>query len=353
MKKLLFLYAALLMVLQAEACRFTIREIGYSNLYLQEYKLVFYADSLLHHELIDDYKSIAFAYTIDANVEYTVVQQKTKAPKISFVSGSGHQLYRSEVNNTEDIMNSVIHCFSSPVREKLLEEMGDSFACMLYFEGKEGNVKDYDSIIKEAVDRFKNVSPHLDKAVSEEVEVIKVAYLDRAQEKIVLAALEISEKDPKPFVVVVYGRGRMSGKPLMEEDISAQNIFNKLVLIGTDCECGIDLGPLLETSIPLNWPNDARQKTAKMLNFDVGNPMVLAEMSGILSKGAGNTEKISSPFSTKIVDIERVVEGNIPSETENGSEKIRLRILIFSLAFAAMILLIGIIVYLRKRQEIN
>lgn len=352
MKKLLFLFAVLLMMaLQTEACRYTIREIGYSNLLLEKYKLILHADSTRHHELINDFNNIAFAYSFDANVEYAFTQIETQTPKISFLSGTGDELHRTEVKNTEEIVKCIIHCFSSPVREMLIEEMGNSFAFVLFIEGAKGDAKAYDQIIKEAVDRFKKVSPHLDKAVSEEIRVIKIAYADRDKEEVVLKSLDISIKDPNPFVAAIYGRGRMSGKPLMAKEITVQNIFNKMVLIGTDCECGINLSPLLERSIPLNWPNEARQEAAKMLDFDVDNPMILAEMSGILSKGAVHTDKISSPFSTKIVDVERVTAVSIRNETKNGSDNTRLRIIIFTLAFTILILMLGIFIYLRRRAH--
>lgn len=351
MKKLLFLFAVLLMmVLKTEACRYTIREIGYSNLFLEKYKLILHADSTLHHKLINDFKSTAFAYSFDANVDYAFTQIETLTPKISFLSGAGRELHRTEVKSTEEIIKRIIHCFSSPVQERLVEGIGKSFAFVLFFEGAKGNTKAYDQIIKEAVDRFKKVSPHLDKAVSEEIRVIKIAYADRDKEEVVLQSLDISMADPKPFVAAIYGRGRMSGKPLTTTEITVQNIFNKMVLIGTDCECGIDLSPLLERSIPLNWPNEARQDAAKMLDFDVDNPMILAEMSGILSKGAVHTEEILSPFSTKIVDVERIAAVSKPNEPKSSRDRTRLRIIIFTLAFTTLILLVGIFIYLRQRR---
>ena len=46
----------------------------------------------------------------------------------------------------------------------------------------------------------------------------------------------------------------------------------------------------------MNWPLKLRQKTAKMLEFDADNPMILLEMSRILANGAANNQGDITPF---------------------------------------------------------
>jgi hypothetical protein len=348
MKKILLFIAVLFIGFQSEACRFTIREIGYSNLLLEKYELVLHADSLKHKKLIDEFKSIAFAYSIDANVEYSVKSDEVTAPKIRFLSGEGLLLHTNEVKNSDDILNAVTQCLTSSLRKQLINGIGNSFAAILYFEGNTSTSGVIDKRIQEAILKFRKVSPHLDKAVSEDIQLLKILYTKREKEAVVLKALGIPENNGEPIVALIYGRGRLAGKPLLETEITAQNIFNGLVLLGTDCECGIDLSPLLENALPMNWPVKLRQKTAEMLEFDADNPMILAEMSRILAKGAANNQGDITPFTPKTFELKKETDEIESNERETEPTRTFSFTLIIIAILSALILLTGLFKYFRK-----
>lgn len=353
MRKLFLLFIVLFVGLQAQACRFTIREIGYSNLFLEQYRLVFYADASHHQELIKDFKSISYAYSLDGNVDFRFAPQKTGVPTILFLSGKGRELLRREVKSTDDIINCINSCFSSPLRSQVIDGIGKSFAFILYFEGEAGQGYDCDMAINKGVKHFKRISSHLDKAVNAEIGIIKIPWADRADEEVVLESLGVNAREKKPFVVPIYGRGRLAGKALMGEDITAQNIFKKLVVMGTDCECGIDLRPLLERALPLSWSKEVRQNAANMLKLDVDNPMIQVEMSGILAKGTGSNlrNETSFAYSKGALDKDIVELDHKAKDSENDSA-IRTpfyRVILISIAFIILVLISGIIIYYRKR----
>jgi len=349
MRKLFLLFIVLFVGLQAIACRFTIREIGYSNLFLEQYRLVLYADATDHKELIKDFKSVSYAYSLDGNVDFMFAPRDTQVPTILFLSGKGRELLRREVTSTDDIINCINSCFLSPLRSQVMDGMGESFAFILYFEGKLG--KGYDVAISKGVKHFKKISSHLDKAVNPEIGIIKIPWADRNNEEVVLESLGVKGTEKKPFVVLIYGRGRLAGKALMGEDITPKNIFKKLVVMGTDCECGIDLRPLLERALPLSWSKQVRQKAANMLELDVDNPMVLSEMSGILAKGSGSNLRSETSFSKSIDALDKNFVKLDHNDREDISEPENAfsQILLISIAFVILVLISGIYIFYRKR----
>ena len=73
------------------------------------------------------------------------------------------------------------------------------------------------------------------------------------------------------------------GPVLQGEQITNRRLFNLLTVVGADCECGLDNSWLLGRMIPLRWEGSVQAEVLKMLDFDVENPLVKAEMSQILS----------------------------------------------------------------------
>lgn len=346
MKKLLLLIIMVNIGIQASACRFTIREIGYSNILLEQYQLILEADSLKHKKQITDFKNIAFAYSIDANVDYQFIQTDSSTPKVRLLNGEGNEIYNSTVENRKDIIHSVTTCLSSPLRQKLTEYIGKSFAVIVYFEGKNPGHKNIEKQISDARKKFRTVSPHLDKAVSEGIEVLKIPLSDRQKETIVLAALSIPTSSTKPIISIIYGRGRLAGGVLQENKITSQDIFNNLVLLGTDCECGIDLSPLLENTLPLNWSAEIRQEIAEMLVFDADNPIILAEMSRILAKGASSSQGDLNQFIPNTFDLKTKVENSAQEDTSSKALPVTTLAL---LILAAVVIASGLLIYFRKR----
>ena len=62
-----------------------------------------------------------------------------------------------------------------------------------------------------------------------------------------------------------------------------RRVFNLLTVVCADCECGLDNSWLLGRMIPLRWEGSVQAEVIQMLEFDVENPWVKAEMSQILS----------------------------------------------------------------------
>jgi hypothetical protein len=103
-------------------------------------------------------------------------------------------------------------------------------------------------------------------------------------EKILLWSVGIdSLVSEAPTAAIFYGRGRRIGPTLNGEDVNRTNVLNLLALIGADCECGLDRSFFLGKTFPLRWGKKWQSILVKKLGFDIESPIVLSEMSQILS----------------------------------------------------------------------
>ncbi|MCK4700312.1 MAG: hypothetical protein KAT38_08255, partial [Bacteroidales bacterium] len=102
-----------------------------------------------------------------------------------------------------------------------------------------------------------------------------------------------------PEIAILYGRGRLMGPVLKNEQITKSNIFNLLSIVYADCECGLDRRWKLGTMIPLRWETKVQNELVKQLDFDVEDPMIRSEMSQILSVDISTTtrkKELSNPL---------------------------------------------------------
>ncbi|TKG96339.1 hypothetical protein EYV94_03530 [Puteibacter caeruleilacunae] len=327
------------------ACRYTIREIGYSELFVPKYRLVLTADTVKSESLIKDFKSIAFAYAMEANVTYNVEKDSDIQTIVRMFSEQGDTLHEKQVKSRDDIIEVVTASLGSVARERLVEALGNSFAVVLCVRGKEDQGQ-YRASINKAISEFYKISSHLDKKVDEQIQVIEMKYQDRFEEQILLNCLGVDENNQVPAVAVLYGRGRIAGDVLQGNDIPFKDIFNKLVLIGTDCECGVDLSPLLKHATPLSWDGKIKERVAEMLNVDVDNPMTLTEMSQILAKGT--TDSISNAEALvnrvfEIADKKDISEDKAIEDQKEGN------LLLWVIGgFAVAIIVVGLFLYRRQ-----
>jgi hypothetical protein len=210
-----------------------------------------------------------------------------------------------------------------------------------------------DKPVEEALGQFRKLAPTLDKSVSEEIMKIVIPPSGRKKERIILRAAGIDPAERVPVVMILYGRGRLTGAPLKGKEITKENLLNQLVMLGTDCECGIDLSPLLARAIPLQWTARMGQATTNMLGIDVGNPMVLSEMTKILAKEPTTTVDEALTFAPKTIDLDKALgkykknKNTTSSETE-GSVALKKTMLITGLFFL-MLITGGVVIYFLRK----
>ena len=292
----------LLAIIQtSEACRFTIREIGYSPLNLGYFVLELEIDTVKNRKLANEFTNLAYAWSIDANVKYKVTHQPDSKTVLKCVDNEGELIVQQSIDSAAAVKGFINALLYSHLQQTMGEQMGQAFAFVVcFFENKE---KEYRHEVDKALAQFRQVAPNLDKEISEEIVQIELTAAERKREALLLKSMGLRIDETKPMVVVLYGRGRLVGRPLIGQQITTQKLFRQLVILGTDCECGIDLSPLLKKAIPFSWDEKVRQDVSDMLGFDVDNPMIQSEMAQILSKATLNERDGDLSFAPQMLEI--------------------------------------------------
>ena len=188
-------------------------------------------------------------------------------------------------NYKEAVWKIIEDIVSSPLREKIVQSITTSYGVVLLLEGKDKEKNALaQKILTSAIEDITQVLDIMPKPVKEPPWLSKVSQQQFMQEKVLLWSLDVNIEDVNyPQVVILYGRGRRIGPVLKSEEITKDNVFSLLSLIGADCECGLDRSWMLGKMIPLRWERKIQTDLIKSLGFDVESPIIKAEMSQILS----------------------------------------------------------------------
>lgn len=305
----MFLVIALLFVeITAYACKYTIREIGFSTLSKVTY-VVYRVDensSLFPEQLAQNFSEAnvvgsgvnAHADPLNPVVKF-VEQQQLKLPAYVLATPDGSML----ALDNDAVRNQILN---SPVQQELLEELPKSYAAVILIEGKNAisNQIASDKIIK-ACTRIENILPNMPKYVAVGPKLIVIPNDKFDEEKVMLWSFGIESIPEDPMALVVYGKGRIMGEQIGYMNIQEDIVYKYLSIIGADCECGLDRKWMLGAQMPMNWPKETRQDLSDELGFDVDNPMVLTEMSRILAienRAAADPDGIS--YEPVIIDLD-------------------------------------------------
>jgi len=364
--KFVFLIFSLLSFYQATACRYTVREIGYTDLGNTDFYLYMFVNDDTEKEVLEGFQQIGYAVLLDSNVKISIVNidRETEHPalkyinlknrkrdllEILFISPFGKaKLISKQISFEKDefweMMESLVN---SDIRAKMNAELVKSYGALLLVEGsnpiENARVRE---IAKKAIEEILLITKSMAKPVDLPVRLYEIPYEKRGSEEILLWSLGVSLLDEAPSLVTLFGRGRMMGKALKGNEINTKEVFKLLSIIGADCECGLEKKWILGSTVPLRWSMNTRSILTKELGFDVENPMVKSEMSQILSINLPVIEKIST--TTYVNSLERLEASNQNQDFDN--EFSTNTIILYS--FLSLVLLIGSIVgilFYRKR----
>lgn len=279
----LFMY-----VVTVEACRYTIREIGFSTLSKVTYVIYQIDENTAAFpralELSFTSSNIK-TYGLKSSEGHPVVvfakSRNLKFPAYVLVDKNDRMLAMSKEGYNTHLTSGIL---SSPVQKELVEKLPVNYASVLFIEGR--NVSENEEARKtilNACERITNIMPNMPKQVDVGPDMITISQDQFNKERVLLWSLGVEAIPEKPIAFVMYGRGRIMGEVLSYENIIEGNTFKLLSIIGADCECGLDRKWLFGYQVPLNWPEQTRQDLSDRLGFDVDNPMVLTEMSRILA----------------------------------------------------------------------
>ena len=296
---ILLLFAFISATHPTKACRFTVREIGFSTLSQTNYTFAIVDNKDSNANVLKQLRS----YEKDSNVGVVHLNTKSESthPIVALAKKQGIEtpaLLLLSPNNRIFVLQqgkaidwSTIekqftdNILDSPLREALRKRTENTFAYILSFDGNnKAENTTARTIIDDACNQIKNVMPLMPKEVRYPPMVIHLSKEDMAAESLLLWSLEVAHNEATPQAVILYGRGRLIGEKLSFDQIKKNLTFKALSMIGADCECGLDRKWMLGAQIPMLWDASCRNNLAKTLGFDVDNPSILAEMSRIMAK---------------------------------------------------------------------
>ena len=304
MKKLAIILT-ILFALDALACRFNVRDVGFVDLGSEKYRLFVFVPDATPASEIESLKSIAYATYLESNVKADVLTvsaaakgeaapflpanlKQAQAVLISvdgkrslpvLLSVDGKSLSVSAWDGLESV-------FDSPRRNSVVSKVYEHYGVILIVEGK--NADENARIRKMADTVVASITSKMDKLEKEirqppVVEVISAR--EFTNEKVFMWSLGITKIADTPQVAVLYGRGRIIGPVLRDAQLEERALTAIVNTIGLNCECGLDRKWMQGTMIPQKWDEDVQKQFADQLGFDPESPAIRIEMSQILSKG--------------------------------------------------------------------
>ena len=304
------LFLVLLITVEATACKYNIRDVGFVDLGSDRYRLFGYVGSNASSELREGLAGVGQEVLANSNIDFELVPNQGQAdsparellnqlqietfPVAVLRVKDRNPLVVSLPTNHDQMVATFATLTSSPVRDTLLKKLKDVYAMVLVVHGVDNrqNTLARDAA-QSAIRDITQVMGMMPKASGESPQLLELPFAARAQERVLLWSLGIEEKNPAPAAVIIYGRARILGKVLHGKDITAQTLKRFLSIIGLDCECGLDRRWMTGRRLPVTWDQTTRQQVARALNFDPDSPMIKMEISRILMKrppGSGQTD---------------------------------------------------------------
>jgi hypothetical protein len=298
-------FICLLFYQSAQACKYTVRDIGFTDLGSGTYQLCIYVDDQIPAEKVTTIERIAFAAFLDANVEAEVIhierqkdhpalkffqaQKNISPPAAILVDPLGETLrlpfHNDQKNINESVWRLIEKVVSSPFRKEIIDLITDTYGTVLLIEGKNSDKnRQAKNAISDAIGNITHMMELMPKPIKGPPQLVVLSEESFSEEAVLLWSLGVSTKDTDaPQLAILYSRGRRIGPILKGVEITKDNIFSLLAIIGADCECGLDRTIMLGKMIPLRWEKQIQEKLIPILGFDVENPLIKTEMRQILS----------------------------------------------------------------------
>lgn len=303
----------------AHACRYTVREIGFSQVYSEPYHLYVPLSDDLDDKAVQEAQTIARTALGDANIVPVIARRQNLD---SLLTGADHELiiispqgrslkhhFSSSLGTWKQDLWEALDwvCFSS-VRKKINERLAAYYCVVLYLPGRNQPENELaEKTISAGLTEIEKIMPSMPKPASHPATVIEVKPAEQSRERLLLWSLHADTSlQDGPRAVILYGRARQLGPVLEKEKLNQQNLLNLMALVGADCECGLDRSWILGIMLPCRWGETLQQMVTDDLGFDVENPSVRMEMEQILninSASAAKSTDFLAGYREGIVDL--------------------------------------------------
>ena len=322
------------------ACKYNVRDSGFVDFAPAPYRLsITYPTSLAGAE--DWVRGGAAAALSESNVE---LETSTNRPaggddrwSAVLVDEGGASFDLSpvfqKVRTDADCWAAFDRVVRSPARMQLQRGLAGSFAVALVIRGKDEVMNQHvERAVEEAFGLFDQEKARLPKVPAAPPVLQRIELADRGAERLLLWSLGVEPSAAVPALVLVYGRMRLSGKPMAGPLVTATELLHRLLILGQDCECDLDRVWLKGRLLPASWPMDTRRQVVRSLGFDPDNPLVRGEVARIVLKNDGeglrratrasSAEKVGEAYSEVPVEDNGVAAavGDAPDGTIPAGE---------------------------------
>jgi hypothetical protein len=353
-KRFFIISLLLLLASNAFACRYNVRETGFVYLAQKPYQLSIHYSNTTPAEDIELIKELSSNYFNDSNIEPLLVKQQTDSRPTAVLKSPDGQSMRFPLleknSSLEESVKSVFRKISySKIRGDIVDKCISNYGVILLFEGTDTEAnKRAIREAKEAIEHIKSKMSLLPKEISNPPTLITIKIDVIDSDKIIPWVFGLKKDSPKiPKSAIIYGRARWIGPILEGDEISKRNLSELLLIIGADCECGIDRDWMRGTMIPVTWDIETRKKVTNELEFDPENPLIKKEVRHILRMGeifAGTSQKDTIDTNEFNTTPEYV---NRPKETNNTNLK---SMFFKALGLSLFILIIGVAIFNKKKN---
>ncbi|MCD6347619.1 MAG: hypothetical protein J7L96_09395, partial [Bacteroidales bacterium] len=211
-KRLITLLTVFFIVIQVIACRFTVREIGFSSLSHDTYSLVI-IDSQADpndHQFLEirqslkdsNIKLVILDPAVDKTHPATLAANKANIPfPAVFLMSPDERILPLGDSSLQNIVDEVLY---SPIRTHFTDHLFNSFAFVILVESRDPELNKLAiNILQQNCNDITDRIPNMPKQVDDDPEILRIKSSDFNKERIWLWALGMDSVPEKPLALVM------------------------------------------------------------------------------------------------------------------------------------------------------
>lgn len=304
----------------AEACKYSVRDVGFVDSDGPAFQLVLLTKKALEPSVIDKWRQAIRPVLADANIVFAAVAsadepnhpalkvaRATDTPALwLFDPRSGRAaaialpLDAAGQVDWSRLGAALTALADSPARQAMARHLPAGLAVLVLIEGSDSasNARAR-ATADRVIDQLGQVLGRLEKPVKKAPLLVTIRAADRDNESWLLWGLGLPvEQEKEARLAVVFGRFRRSGPVLQGQQVEPVSLFSQVATLGRSCECSLDRAATFGPVVPHLWALTERKAVAGELGFDPEDPLVKAEINGILAKAPvaepkGNSGKLT------------------------------------------------------------
>lgn len=342
------------------ACRYTVREIGFSTLAFPAYHLTVYHSLDLAQQDADQLAALCEKTKEESNLAIELIHRPTHQQDDPMAVLTGDSLktplvFRSGGRALSAFVPAVLQdVLSSSTQKQILHKIVAAHAVLLLIAGTDPEQTQNSRLaIQRALQQIEPVLSLMPNPSAALPFVLELPVSRRGQESVLLWSLGLLEQGIEPTAIVLYGRGRRMGPALQGDKITTEAIYYLLSLVGADCECDLDRSWLLGPMIPLSWTQKTQARVAHSLGFDPENPLVKIELYRIVRMRLGESAGLQPSVLplNQSAGMAKQSRSAVPATKTAVGKRIASQVLIWFLILSAVSILAGTLIILLQKKR--